>query len=167
MIGQTLLRISRGCHDAIAIRACRHFWMCARSSNRTAYQRRSIRLSQGHRCTIARNGPIAQAGASVYQRIGAGAPWTRRVARAVQPMVVREPAPPHGLTPRQAEVLRRLADGKTNSEIAQELAFSTRTVERHIEAIYAKIGASGPTARAQAAAYAYRHRLVVGPTAEG
>jgi DNA-binding CsgD family transcriptional regulator len=114
----------------------------------------------------ARAGPIAEAAASVYQRIGAGAPWIKRVARAVQPVVVREPGPPNGLTLRQADVLRRLADGQTNSEIAQELVVSTRTVERHIETIYAKIGASGPTARAQAAAYAYRHRLV-GPTTEG
>ena len=64
---------------------------------------------------------------------------------------------PHGLTEREVEVLRRLAGGKTNSEIAEELHVSVRTVERHIANIYAKIGARG---RANATAYALTHNLI-------
>jgi DNA-binding NarL/FixJ family response regulator len=61
------------------------------------------------------------------------------------------------LTAREAEVLRRLAGGKTNNEIAGELHVSVRTVERHIANIYAKIGARG---RANATAYALTHNLI-------
>lgn len=66
---------------------------------------------------------------------------------------------PDGLTRREAEVLRLLADGHDNRAIAQTLVLSERTVEGHIAAIYTKIGAAGRTARATAAAYALRHGL--------
>lgn len=61
---------------------------------------------------------------------------------------------PDGLTMREREVLRLLAQGRSNQEIAAELVLSIRTVERHISNIYAKLGASGRTARATAASYA-------------
>jgi DNA-binding CsgD family transcriptional regulator/pimeloyl-ACP methyl ester carboxylesterase len=61
------------------------------------------------------------------------------------------------LTPREVEVLRLLAGGRSNREIASDLVLSERTVVRHIANIYAKIGAHG---RADATAYAYRRRLV-------
>jgi pimeloyl-ACP methyl ester carboxylesterase/DNA-binding CsgD family transcriptional regulator len=64
---------------------------------------------------------------------------------------------PHGLTEREVEVLRHLAGGKTNGEIAEELFVSVRTVERHVANIYAKIGARG---RANATAYALAHNLI-------
>jgi DNA-binding CsgD family transcriptional regulator len=64
---------------------------------------------------------------------------------------------PRGLTEREVEVLRRLAGGKTNGEIAEELHVSVRTVERHIANIYAKIGARG---RANATAYALTQNLI-------
>ena len=59
-----------------------------------------------------------------------------------------------GLTPREIEVLRLIANGDSNSEIAERLVLSVRTVERHITHIYAKIGARG---KADATAYALRH----------
>jgi pimeloyl-ACP methyl ester carboxylesterase/DNA-binding CsgD family transcriptional regulator len=64
---------------------------------------------------------------------------------------------PHGLTTREVEVLCRLAGGQTNSEIAEELYVSVRTVERHIANIYAKIGSRG---RANAATYALTQNLI-------
>src|SRR5215212_8068117 len=64
---------------------------------------------------------------------------------------------PHGLTAREVEVLRHLAGGRTNDEIAKELFVSVRTVERHVANIYAKIGARG---RANATAYALSHNLI-------
>jgi DNA-binding NarL/FixJ family response regulator len=64
------------------------------------------------------------------------------------------------LTPRELEVLRLVAAGKSNHEIAAELILSVRTVERHISNIYKKIGASGATARATATAYALRRELI-------
>lgn len=63
----------------------------------------------------------------------------------------------HDLTPREAEVLRLIATGKSNQEIAAELVLSVRTVERHISTIYEKLAVSGRAARASAVAYALRH----------
>lgn len=63
---------------------------------------------------------------------------------------------PGGLTRREVEVLRLIAGGKTNNEIAEELFLSVRTVERHIGNIYGKINARG---RADATAYALTHHL--------
>jgi pimeloyl-ACP methyl ester carboxylesterase/DNA-binding CsgD family transcriptional regulator len=60
------------------------------------------------------------------------------------------------LTPREREVLRLIACGKSNQQIADELVLSVRTVERHITNLYEKIGAHG---KASATAYALRHRL--------
>jgi DNA-binding NarL/FixJ family response regulator len=61
------------------------------------------------------------------------------------------------LTDRELEVLRLLAKGDSNRQIAEQLTLSTRTVERHIENLYAKIGVNG---RAAATAYALRQHLV-------
>jgi two-component system response regulator NreC len=62
---------------------------------------------------------------------------------------------PDGLTPREAEVLLLLADGHTNSEIADQLVLSVRTVETHRGRIRMKLGIS---ARAELARYV-RERL--------
>jgi DNA-binding NarL/FixJ family response regulator len=67
------------------------------------------------------------------------------------------PAAAHGLTPREAEVLQRLASGATNRKIGEELFISERTVERHVSHIFAKLGVSS---RSAATAYAYEHDLV-------
>ena len=64
---------------------------------------------------------------------------------------------PNGLTAREMEVLRLLAGGQTNQEIAANLVLSARTVERHIANLYRKIAARG---RADATAYALRHNLL-------
>jgi len=67
-----------------------------------------------------------------------------------------EPCFPSILTARELEVLRLIAGGRTNSEIADELVLSIRTVARHTTNIYAKIAVRG---RAEATAYAIRHGL--------
>jgi DNA-binding NarL/FixJ family response regulator len=67
-----------------------------------------------------------------------------------------EPAIADGLTEREVEVLQLIAAGRSNREIADGLVLSTRTVERHVTNIYAKIDAHG---RADATAYALRHGL--------
>jgi DNA-binding NarL/FixJ family response regulator len=67
------------------------------------------------------------------------------------------PLDAHGLTPREHEVLRLIAAGKTNKAIAAELVLSERTVDRHVSNIFTKLGLSS---RAAATAYAYEHRLV-------
>jgi DNA-binding CsgD family transcriptional regulator len=66
------------------------------------------------------------------------------------------PALPAGISAREAEVLRLVAAGKSNREIARELILSEKTVGNHLEHIFAKIGASN---RAAAAAFAIRYGL--------
>lgn len=61
------------------------------------------------------------------------------------------------LSPRQVEVLRLVASGKTNKAVAAELFLSEKTVDRHLSNIFNKLGVSSRTA---ATAYAYRHNLV-------
>lgn len=61
------------------------------------------------------------------------------------------------LTAREAEILREIAKGLSNQEIASTLFLSVRTVERHISNIYGKVGAHGKAARAAATAWAYTH----------
>jgi DNA-binding CsgD family transcriptional regulator/predicted negative regulator of RcsB-dependent stress response len=63
------------------------------------------------------------------------------------------------LTDREAEILRSIARGLSNQEIASTLFLSVRTVERHISNVYAKVGAHGKAARAAATAYAHTHGL--------
>lgn len=62
----------------------------------------------------------------------------------------------HGLTPRELEVLRHLATGQSNREIAEDFVLSERTVARHVANIFVKIGVNS---RAAATAYAYEHQL--------
>jgi len=64
---------------------------------------------------------------------------------------------PAGLSSREAEVLRLVAEGRTNREIASDLVLSVRTVDHHIAAIYGKIGARR---RADATTFALRNGLV-------
>jgi DNA-binding CsgD family transcriptional regulator len=61
------------------------------------------------------------------------------------------PVYPAGLSERQVQVLRLVALGKTNREIADKLVLSERTVQRHVADVYAKIGARN---RAEATAFA-------------
>ena len=63
----------------------------------------------------------------------------------------------HGLTARELEVLRLVAVGRTNREIAAALVISERTVARHLQNIFAKLRISSRTA---ASAFAFEHDLV-------
>jgi DNA-binding NarL/FixJ family response regulator len=69
----------------------------------------------------------------------------------------RAPAYPDGLTQREVEVLRLIAAGRTDREIAEELIISVRTVTTHVSHLLNKTGVAN---RAEAATYAARHGLV-------
>jgi DNA-binding NarL/FixJ family response regulator len=67
------------------------------------------------------------------------------------------PSTPHGLSKREAEVLRLLAAGKSNREIGGLLFISPATAARHVANIYAKLEIDS---RVEATAYAHRHSLI-------
>ena len=90
------------------------------------------------------------AAADVIKRLGA--------ALSTAP-VDADPPPedlPDGLTPREAEVLRVLARGKTNRVIAEELSIAEKTVASHVSHIFTKLGV---TSRTAATACAFEHGL--------
>jgi DNA-binding NarL/FixJ family response regulator len=68
------------------------------------------------------------------------------------------PADPGELTPREADVLRLIAAGQSNREIARTLFVSEATVKTHVNRIFAKTGSRD---RAQAIRYAYTHGYAV------
>jgi len=84
-------------------------------------------------------------------------------ARQQIDVALREPNPrphqprPGGLSRREVEVLRLVADGRTAGEIATQLFISSRTAEHHIQNIYTKIGVSG---RAAATRWAVKNKVV-------
>lgn len=69
-------------------------------------------------------------------------------------------ARPAGLTPREVEVVRLVAQGSSNEQIAERLYLSVRTVERHLSNVYRKVGVEGKTARAAVGALAAKHSLL-------
>ncbi|MFE7581250.1 LuxR C-terminal-related transcriptional regulator [Streptomyces gardneri] len=91
---------------------------------------------------------------TVFERLGA-VPDARRAAALLSGGKRRRL--PGGLTAREAEVLRLVAGGGTNKDIAQALVISEHTVSRHLNNIFAKLGVGS---RAAATAYAYAHDLV-------
>ena len=89
----------------------------------------------------------------IFQQLGARPDRARVEAfsRALRPIAMG------GLSAREIQVLRLVASGKTNRQIAGELFISERTVERHLSNIFNKLDLPS---RAAATAYAYEHQLL-------
>ena len=103
----------------------------------------------------------AQAARSVFERLGAGhgvESAARFLAGLEDEAEAGGPQPPlsAALTSRELEVLRLLAAGLTNREIAVRLVISEHTVHRHVTNLYRRLGVSSRTA---ATAYAHTHGL--------
>jgi ATP/maltotriose-dependent transcriptional regulator MalT len=94
-----------------------------------------------------------EAARAVFERLGA-APDLASIDALVHGAPRNRPG---GLTPRELQVLRLIAAGKTNKMIAAELSLSEKTVDRHASNIFMKLDI--PT-RAAATAYAYEHQLI-------
>ena len=91
-----------------------------------------------------------EAARQVFTELGA-TPAVERVSSRLRPGL------PGGLTARELEVLRLVAAGRSNPEIATALVLSEKTVARHLSNIFGKLGV---TSRTAAAAFAYEHQLV-------
>jgi ATP/maltotriose-dependent transcriptional regulator MalT len=94
-----------------------------------------------------------EAARAAFESLGA-APDLARVDSLMRPALH---GGTHGLTTRELEVLRLIAAGKTNREIAATLVVSEHTVARHLQNIFAKLGVSS---RSAATAFAFAHDLV-------
>jgi ATP/maltotriose-dependent transcriptional regulator MalT len=82
-----------------------------------------------------------------------------RVEERIAPAATPEerPANSAGLSPREIEVLRLVAKGLSDAQVGEQLFISPRTVARHLQSIYNKLGVNSRTA---ATAFAYEHDLV-------
>src|SRR5262249_20829594 len=83
--------------------------------------------------------------------------WTREILRRVSGALAAHSQIDVMLTKREGEVLKQLAFGLTNKEIAQALGISYETVKEHVQHILRKIGVAD---RTQAAVWAVRKELV-------
>lgn len=92
---------------------------------------------------------------AIFERLGA---QPDVAASAGAPAGEPSPTPPtqHNLSPRELEVLRLVAAGKTNKQIARELGLSEKTIDRHVSNIFAKLDVGSRTA---ATRYALEHGL--------
>jgi two-component system, NarL family, response regulator NreC len=82
---------------------------------------------------------------------------TRALFKDVSPLLVPEKEQTEPLSPREAQVLRHVAEGRTNRQIAEMLHVSVRTVESHRANVMDKLSLSRP---AQLVRYAFEHGLV-------
>ncbi|HET6582765.1 MAG TPA: LuxR C-terminal-related transcriptional regulator, partial [Nannocystaceae bacterium] len=141
---------------AAALTALREAWTTWQELD-APYESARVRVLVARACERLGDHDTAQqhiaAAAAVFDRLGA-LPDSSRLARLAAPT----PEDTLGqLSAREIEVLVLVAAGKTNRQIAAELAISAHTVARHLSNIYNKIGVASRTA---ASAFAYQHRLV-------
>lgn len=111
-----------------------------------------VRAGEAYRALADEEGARAEleAARDVFERLGA-APDAQRCAE-----LLGQRAHPAGLSDREVVVLRLVAAGRSNKEIAAELFISEHTAARHMSNIFAKLAVSS---RAAAAAYALRHGI--------
>ncbi len=83
--------------------------------------------------------------------------WVSRKVAAILGNILEGREDSNDLTPRELDVLRLVAQGKTNGEIGVTLGISEKTVEKHLDMIFRKMGA---VSRVEAAVKAVREHLV-------
>jgi DNA-binding NarL/FixJ family response regulator len=127
-----------------ALRALRQAWKLWQELE-APYECARVRLLIAEACRAVGDDETAtlelDAARAAFARLGAG----------------RDERGTGALTAREAQVLRLLAAGRSNKEIAAELVLSKRTVDRHVSNIFTKCRVSS---RAAATAYAYEHGLI-------
>jgi DNA-binding CsgD family transcriptional regulator/tetratricopeptide (TPR) repeat protein len=133
------------------LRKARQLWAHAQSP----YEVARVRLVTGRALTALGDIESAraemEAACTTFRQLGATSA-TEETAHLLSPA-----AKPAGLSGREVEVLRLVASGRSNMQIAGELVLSEKTIARHLSNIFAKLDVGSRTA---AAAYAFEHHLV-------
>jgi len=132
----------------VALRSAREIWHALEAP----YEIARTRVLVGAACRALGDEEAAalevEAARDIFERLGAKPDLARLGARA---------GDTHGLSRRELEVLRLVASGRSNREIASALVISEHTVARHVQNIFAKLRLSS---RAGATAFAFEHDLV-------
>jgi len=122
------------------------------------YDEALMYVRRGRRGDRNRAAPLVEAALRQFREIGMTG-WivlAEELERGIAEKSLGVAVYPDGLTPREVDVLRLIAAGRSNREISEELTLSVRTVARHIANIYTKIGTRN---KAEATDYAHRHGL--------
>jgi DNA-binding CsgD family transcriptional regulator len=122
------------------------------------YDEALMYVRRGRRGDRGRAMPLVEAALSQFREIGMTG-WIvlgEKLERGLAEKSLGVAGYPDALTPREVDVLRLIARGRTNSEIASDLTLSVRTVGRHVTNLYNKIHVRN---RAEAVDYAHRHDL--------
>nr|MDQ4008950.1 response regulator transcription factor [Actinomycetota bacterium] len=133
------------------LRKAHHLWTRAESP----YECARVRVAMGR--ALATVGDLGsarrefEAARSTFRQLGAR-PAADEVSHLLAP-----PPLPAGLTAREVEVLRLVASGRSNAQIANVLVLSEKTVARHLSNIFSKLDVGSRTA---ATAYAFEHALI-------
>ncbi|MBI4218821.1 MAG: AAA family ATPase [Chloroflexi bacterium] len=138
--GGYLPQLARSCHDYATL-------LARGNAGPSEARQRALALVNEAVATSAKIGmtPLLRDATALLERLG-GAVRIKNGA----------PRYPAGLTPREVEVLRLIAGGKSNRQISQELFISYNTAVNHVKSILEKTGSSN---RAEVAAFAVRHGL--------
>ena len=134
-------------HDAFEL------WRQAEAPYETARVRVLIALASRELGDVESADLEIEAAAALFERLGATADLAHLDTLRERATKVNQ----HGLTPRELQVLRQIASGKTNKAMAADLLVSERTIDRHVSNILVKLGVPS---RAAATAYAYSHKLL-------
>jgi ATP/maltotriose-dependent transcriptional regulator MalT len=137
----------------IALRDAFELWRQAEAPYETARVRVLIALASRELGDVESADLEIEAAAALFERLGATADLAHLDTLRERATKVNQ----HGLTPRELQVLRQIASGKTNKAMAADLLVSERTIDRHVSNILVKLGVPS---RAAATAYAYSHKLL-------
>jgi DNA-binding CsgD family transcriptional regulator len=126
----------------------------------TRFELARVLLERGD---VGRAGALFDEAAHTADRVGLVALAQRIVGETAPHAKAPVAVPlPDGLSERELDVLRLVADGRSNREIGLALSISQHTAANHVRSILSKTGCAN---RTEAAAYAHRHALVERPSA--
>jgi DNA-binding CsgD family transcriptional regulator len=125
----------------------------------TAHQYGRVLLGRGRRGDAERAAGLLAESRALAERIGM--PTLLARLDELGPSLAPAAAPPDGLSPREVEILRLVARGRSNREIGLELSISEHTAANHIRSILRKTGSAN---RTEAATYAHTRGLTRDPS---